>query len=255
MKTWDSLAGVVKLAGVTIFVSSLLLLGVLRSREKRTHPAGAGPSPVTATATTTLPRAKSDLTGCEMYGKLPLSFEENLGQTAKEVRFVSHGNGYALFLTPQEAVISLQQSMPQNLSPLHRTAYFRAFRKARQAGRRSVLRMRLEGANLAAQIAGGDLLPGKVNYFIGNNPKNWRTDVPSYARVKYAGIYPGVDLVFYGNQRRLEYDFVVAPGADPKAIELSLKGAQKLWINPKGDLILSIRAAKWHSRSRSSTRM
>ena len=104
----------------------------------------------------------------------------------------------------------------------------------------SVLRMRLEGANLAAQITGGDLLPGKVNYFIGNNPKDWRTDVPSYARVKYEGIYPGVDLVFYGNQRRLEYDFVVAPGADPRAIELNLKGAQKLWINPKGDLILSI---------------
>ena len=100
--------------------------------------------------------------------------------------------------------------------------------------------MRLEGANLTAQIAGGDLLPGKVNYFIGSDPKNWRTDVPSYARVKYAGIYPGVDLVFYGNQHRLEYDFVVAPGADPKAIELSLKGAQKLWINSKGDLILSI---------------
>lgn len=240
MKTWDSLAGVVKLAGVTIFVSSLLLLGVLSSREKRTHPAEAGPSSVTATATPTLPRAKSNPHWIEMYGKLPLSFEENLGQTAQEVRFVSHGTGYALFLTPQEAVISLQKTMPQNLSPLHRTAYLRAFRKARQAGRRSVLRMRLEGANLTAQIAGGDLLPGKVNYFIGSDPKNWRTDVPSYARVKYAGIYPGVDLVFYGNQRRLEYDFVVAPGGDPKVIELSLKGAQKLWINAKGDLILGV---------------
>ena len=240
MKTRDSWAAVVKFAGVTILVSSLLLLGVLRSAAKRTHPTGTGASPVTAVATANLPRAKSDSEWIEMYGKLPLSFEENLGQTAKEVRFVSHGTGYALFLTPQEAVISLQQSMPKNLSPLHRMAYFRAFRKVRQAGRMSVLRMRLEGANLAAQIAGVDLLPGKVNYFIGNNPKNWRTDVPSYARVKYAGIYPGVDLVFYGNQRRLEYDFVVAPGADPKVIELSLKGAQKLWINSKGDLVLSV---------------
>jgi hypothetical protein len=240
MKTRDSWAAVMKFAGVTILVSSLLLLGVLRSAANRTHPTGAGPSPVTAIATATLPRAKSNPEWSEIYGKLPLSFEENLGQTAKEVRFVSHGTGYALFLTPQEAVISLQQSMPKNLSPLHRMAYFRAFRKARQAGRMSVLRMRLEGANLAAQIAGVDLLPGKVNYFIGNSPENWYTDVPSFARVKYEGIYPGVDLVFYGNQRRLEYDFVVAPGANPKVIELSLKGAQKLLINPKGDLVLSV---------------
>jgi hypothetical protein len=240
MKTQDSWAVILKVAGATIFVSGLLLLGVLQGRAKRTHPTGAGQSPVPAIATANHPQAKSNLEWRERYGKLPLSFEENLGQTAKEVRFVSHGNGFGLFLTPQEAVISLQQSMPKNLSPLHRTAYFRAFRKVRQAGRMSVLRMRLEGANLAAQITGGDLLPGKVNYFIGNNPKDWRTDVPSYGRVKYAGIYPGVDLVFYGNQHRLEYDFVVAPGADPKAIELSLKGAQKLWINSKGDLILSI---------------
>ena len=164
-----------------------------------------------------------------------------MGQTAQEVRFVSHGMGYGLFLTPQEAVIALQQhSMAYNLSPLHRMAYFRALRKARQAERTTVLRMRIEGANPAAQIAGVDRLPGKVNYFIGNNPKDWRTDIPSYARVKYRGIYPGVDLVFYGNQRRLEYDFVVAPGADPKVIQLSLKGAQKLRVNSNGDLIMSV---------------
>jgi hypothetical protein len=236
MKRRDSWAALVKFAGVTILVSSLLLLGVLRNADRRTHPSEAGLSR-RANATADLPRTKN---GIVTYGELPLSFEENLGQTAQEVRFLSHGTGYALFLTPQEAVISLQQSMPKNLSKLHRMAYFRTLRKARLAGTRSVLRMRLEGANLAAQIAGGDQLPGKVNYFIGNNPKNWLTDVPSYARVKYAGIYPGVDLVFYGNQRRLEYDFVVAPGADPKVIELSLKGAQKLWINSKGDLILGV---------------
>jgi hypothetical protein len=170
-----------------------------------------------------------------------MGFEANMGQTAQEVRFVSHGMGYGLFLTPQEAVIALQQhSMAHNLSPLHRMAYFRALRQARQAGRTTVLRMRLEGANSAAEIEGVDRLPGKVNYFIGKNPKDWHTDVPSYARVKYTGIYPGVDLVFYGNQRRLEYDFVVAPGADPKVIQLSLKGAQKLRVNSNGDLIMSV---------------
>jgi hypothetical protein len=241
MKTRGSWTAVVKFAGLTILVSSLLLLGVLRSAGKRTHPTGVGLSPVTASAATNYPRAKGDPQWIEAYGKLPLSFEENVGQTAQEVRFVSHGTGYGLFLTSQEAVISLQQSMPMNLSPLHQTAYFRALRKSRQAEKTTVLRMRLEGASSAPQIAGSDRLPGKVNYFIGNDPKNWRTDVPSYAQVKYEGIYPGVDLVFHGSdRRRLEYDFVVAPGADPKVIELSLKGAQKLRVNSNGDLVLSI---------------
>jgi hypothetical protein len=240
MKTRGSWAAVVKFAGLTVLVSSVLLFGVLRSAGKRTHSFGMGQSPVTPSAAANHPRTISVPNWSAAYGKLPLGFEENLGQTAREVRFVSHGTGYALFLTPQEAVISLQPSMARNLSPLHRTAYFRALRKARQAGRMTVLRMRLEGANPAAQVGGVDLLPGKVNYFIGNNPKDWHMDVPSYARVKYAGIYPGVDLVFYGNQRRLEYDFVIAPGADPKVIELSLKGAEKLRVNSNGDLILSV---------------
>jgi hypothetical protein len=240
MKTRRPWAAIVKFAGATILVSSLLLLGVVRSTEKHKHPAGVGLSAAAASATANLPRAKSDAKWIEAYGKLPLSFEQNLGQTAEEVRFVSHGTGYALFLTSQEAVISLPPSRPNNLSALHRMAYFRALRKARRAGRMTVLRMRLEGSNPAAQIAGIDLLPGKVNYFIGNNPKDWRTEVPSYARVKYAGIYPGVDLVFYGNQRHLEYDFVVAPGADPKVIELSLKGTQKVRVNSNGDLVLSV---------------
>jgi hypothetical protein len=240
MKTQGSRIAFVKFAGATILVSALLLFGVLRSKGKHAQATGAGLSPVTASATTNHPRTNIDPSWSEAYGKLPLSFEENVGQTAQEVRFVSHGTGYGLFLTSQEAVISLQQSMAMNLSPLHRTAYFRALRKARKAGRTTVLRMGLEGSNPAAQIAGIDRLPGKVNYFIGNDPKNWRTDVPSFARVKYEQIYPGVDLVFYGNQRRLEYDFVVAPGADPKVIQLSLKGAQKVRVNSRGDLVLSL---------------
>ena len=83
----------------------------------------------------------------------------------------------------------------------------------------STLRMKLVGANPNAVATGGDELPGKTNYFIGNNPKKWRTNVPTYAKVKYKGVYPGIDLVYYGNQGgRLEYDFVVAPGANPNVI-------------------------------------
>src|SRR4029077_14986698 len=230
MKMRSTFATVVKLAGVPILASSFLLLGVLRPSGKRETPSATRLPSARHGAATNLPQTKDDSNWAGAYGKLPLSFEENLGQTAREVRYVSHGSGYALFLTPQEAVISLQQSMPRDLSPLHRMAYFRALRKARKAGRTTVLRMRMEGANPTPQIAGIDPLPGRVNYILGNNPEGWRTGIPTYGRVKYTGIYPGVDLEFYGNQRRLEYDFVVAPGVDPKVIELSLKGARKLVV-------------------------
>ena len=175
------------------------------------------------------------------YGRLPMSFEENQGQTAREVRYVAHGGGYELFLTPQEAVIALRPSQDLNFSPPHRSALIRALRQQRRAMQQTTaIRMRLEGANPEPLISGAERLPTRVNYFTGSDPKNWHTDIPAYARVKYAGIYPGVDLVFYGNQRRLEYDFVIAPGADPKAIQLKIDGARKLRINARGDLVLSV---------------
>ena len=97
------------------------------------------------------------------------------------------------------------------------------------------------GANPKAKVVGLDELPGKSNYFIGNDPKKWRTNVPSYARVKYEGVYPGVDLVYYGNQRQLEYDFVVAPGADPNQIKLSFAGADGMRVDAaSGDLVLNL---------------
>ena len=170
----------------------------------------------------------------------PLRFEENQGQTAHEVRFVSHGAGYELFLTPQEAVLALHPARRLDLSPTHRTAYFKALREARRAEKTAVLRMRLANANQATKVAGIDPLPGRVDYFLGKDPSNWRTNIPSYARVKYADVYPGVDLVFYGNQRRLEYDFIVAPGADPKAIALNVEGARKLRVNSRGDLLVGV---------------
>jgi hypothetical protein len=174
------------------------------------------------------------------YAQLPMGFEENRGQAARDVRFVSHGAGYGLAFAPQEADITLLRRKAMNASPLHRVTYLRALRAAVKAQRTTAIHMRLEGANPSAEIAGADKLPGKSNYFVGNDPKNWVTDVPAYARVKYSAIYPGIDLVFYGNQRHLEYDFVVAPGADPKAIRLKVDGARKLAINSRGDLVLSV---------------
>ena len=98
--------------------------------------------------------------------------------------------------------------------------------------------MKLVGANPQPRIAGLEQLPSKVNYFIGDNPRHWRTNVPTYAKVKYEDVYPGVDLVYYGNQQQLEYDFIVAPGADPQDIRLAFEGVDKLEVDAQGDLVL-----------------
>src|SRR5204862_7354880 len=102
----------------------------------------------------------------------------------------------------------------------------------------AVVRMRLADSNRHPQLTGLDRLPGTSNYFIGNDPERWQRDVPNYARVKYAGVYPGIDLVYYGNQRQLEYDIVVAPGADPRQIALAFEGVQELSLDHEGNLVL-----------------
>jgi len=157
------------------------------------------------------------------YGKLPLSFEPNKGQTDNEVKFLTRSSGYALFLTANEAVLSLRNERAgkhDSIAP-------------------SVLRMKVKDANTNPKITGVGELPGKSNYFIGNDPRQWRTDITTYAKVKYEAIYPGVDLVYYGTQgRQLEYDFVVAAGADPRQIKLSFAGVDELKVDPQGDLLI-----------------
>jgi len=217
-----------------------MLFGVMQNRDKHPGQSGMRISPVAAAGAINHPLGKDAAKLAHAYGKLPLSFEQNAGQTAQEVRYISHGSGYELFLTPKEAVLALRAPVPHDLSPRHRFATARALREASRARTMTAVRMRFEGADPAAKISGMEKLLKKTNYFIGSDPGKWRADVPSYGRVKYVGIYPGVDVVFYGNQRQLEYDFVVAPGADPKAIQLDLEGARKLRINARGDVVLSV---------------
>jgi hypothetical protein len=178
------------------------------------------------------------------YGKLPLEFEANQGQTAPDVRFLSHGDGYTLFLTGQEAVMTLRQPAPGSDARPGRAKFGKARANRGAAAKVSVLRMRLDGSNPNAAVSGVDRMATKVNYFIGNDPKKWHTDVPAYSRVKYQGIYPGVDLLFYGNQRNLEYDFVVAPGADAKQIALDVQGASKLHADSHGNLLMSVKGGE-----------
>jgi hypothetical protein len=182
----------------------------------------------------------------ENYGKLPLSFETNQGQTDSRVKFLSHGGGYTLFLTADEVVLNLQSVQrvqsagprsgagAESLSPgLDRIASHSPLNA-------EVLRMKLLGANAKPEIAGLDEQVGKSNYFIGNDPAKWHSNVPNFARVNYESIYTGVDLLYYGNQRQLEYDFVVAPGADPRAIRLGITGAKKVAVDAQGDLVLNM---------------
>ncbi len=150
------------------------------------------------------------------YGQLPLAFEANQGQSDAQVRFLARGEGYGLFLTSTEAVLSLRAP----------------------AASSTVVRMKLVGANSQPAIAGFDPLAGATNYLIGSDPDQWRRDVPTYARVKYTSVYPGIDLVYYGKQRQLEYDFVVGPNADPSIVALAFDGVDTLSIDPEGNLIL-----------------
>ena len=160
----------------------------------------------------------------ERYGNLPLSFEANHGQSDSSVKFLSRGSGFSLFLTSNQAVLALSQSEADESRKASRVA--RAAVRARHR-KSAVVRMTLVNANPQSQAAGLEELPGTSNYFIGNDPERWRTNVPAYAKVAYRDVYPGVDLVYYGTRQDLEYDFVLAPGADPAAITLAFTGAER----------------------------
>ncbi len=175
------------------------------------------------------------------YGKLPLHFETNAGQADPRVKFLSRGNGYMLFLTSTEIVVRIQK--PKVRQPETRSDKIKkhgvSARTSDSEETPTVIRMKLQGANADTKIVGIDELRGRSNYFSGNDPVKWRTRVPHYAKVTYKEVYPGVDLVFYGNQRQLEFDFVVAPGANPEAINFLLEGADKTEFDNSGRLVLS----------------
>src|SRR5439155_20702038 len=139
-----------------------------------------------------------------------------------------------LYLTAGEAVLVLTKPNPDAKRDLRSTPERRG---TQPRGTPVVVRMSLLGAAPKPLVSGLDELPGKANYLIGN-PAKWRTNVPTYAKVRYRAVYPGIDLVYYGNQRQLEYDFVVSPGADPERIVLGFQGAERLEINAEGELVL-----------------
>ena len=161
------------------------------------------------------------------YAKLPLSFEPNLGQANSDAKFLARGDGYSLFLNSDQAVLAMKG---------HST---KSAKSASSSNALGVLRMKLEGSNPAPNFSAQDELPGKSNYFIGTQ-ENWHANVPTYGKVTEKNVYAGIDLVYYGSQRKLEYDFNVAPGADPKSIQITFDGARKLKVDAAGNLVLSL---------------
>ncbi len=172
------------------------------------------------------------------YGKLPLTFEANQGQVSGQVKYLSRGSDYSVFLTSKAMVLAINpSSSPQPSAP---TAA-RAKQQTRPAAQPAhTITFTLVDASPTAIAVGENVQPGKANYFIGNDPSKWRTNIPTYGRVRYKNVYAGIDLVYYGNQRQVEYDFVVAGGADPGQIKFQISGADQLRIDDAGDLVLKV---------------
>jgi uncharacterized repeat protein (TIGR01451 family) len=154
------------------------------------------------------------------YGKVPLAFEPNQGQSDPRVRFLARGPGYGIFLTSDGVALSMPSIDGR-------------------AKKLSTLRMQIVRASNTAEVFGTDHLPGTSNYFIGNDSSQWHRDLPQFAGVQYRDIYPGINLIFHGNQGRLEYDFEIGAGADPGGIQLAFGNAAKPKINAAGNLVLT----------------
>jgi hypothetical protein len=156
----------------------------------------------------------------------PLRFEPNMGQAGPEVRYIARGAGYMLLLAGQEAVMVLPSDSSQS----------------------ALVRMKLLGAPSASASQPENLLPSVSHYYIGDDPSKWHPNVPNYRRVKFEEVYPGIDLVYYGNQQRLEYDFVLLPGAEPNQIRLAYSGADSMHLDSNGDLILAVHGKELRQR-------
>src|SRR5262249_34577048 len=160
-----------------------------------------------------LPSAAADA-----LSRLPLRFEANVGQAEAAVRYLAHGSGYSLALTDSGAALALTHGDQQD-----------------------VLQLQLVGGQATPALVGLNEQAGHANYLVGNDPSQWHTDVALYGRVAYQQVYAGIDLVFYGNdQQQLEYDFDLAPGADPSQVRLRFEGQQGLAVDGQGNLVLQL---------------
>ena len=199
-----------------LFILTLFVIALALTAIRPTFPGGLP----TATTSTT---SQTESAARQAYGQLPISFEQNQGQYDSKVKYLSRGAGYSLFLTKQQAVLSLQKNTND---------------KDAAAIVSSVVTMRWLNANPNPVIEGNGMQEGKTNYMQGSDPNKALTKLPNYGQVQYSELYPGIDLLFYGQSQQLEYDFVVKPGADPANIRLDLQGANGLQVDDQGQLVL-----------------
>lgn len=181
-----------------------------------------------------LPAGAATTPAAGVLGRAPMAFEPNLGQSDPQVRYLARGAGYALFLTRDEAVLALSSgASPATAEPGGTQARPNQLRQ-------SVLRLRTVGGQAPEALEAEEALPGRSHYARASEPGKALRDVPRYGRVRARGVYPGIDLVYYGNGEHLEYDFVVAPGADPGRIRLGFEGARSLALDDGGNLRLRL---------------
>src|SRR5579863_201310 len=201
-----------RILGVTFLLSSIPALYA--------GPPGASP-----------PELASSSAGPSLaYGRLPLSFELNEGQTDRRVEYVAHGKGYSLFLTREGAVLALRRGGAGAKGGTGETAE---------------IELKMMGGTGAVELRGEEELAGKSNYFIGQDAREWHTGIPTYGRVRYAGVYGGVDVVYYGRQGELEYDLEVGAGADVGQVRYRVEGAERLRVEEKsGELVVETKGGE-----------
>jgi len=167
---------------------------------------------------------------------VPLSFEANQGQSDSRVKFPARGYGDTLFLTPFETVLSLAPAAAAaERGPSHPS--------------HPVVRFRLIGANANPTFEGLDPIPARSHYFTGRDRERWKTGIPHYARVRLGDVYPGIDQVFHSARGQLEYDLVVAPGADSSGIRMAFDGVDAMRVNEAADLVLTAGGAQISQRA------
>jgi beta-propeller repeat-containing protein len=157
-----------------------------------------------------------------LLARLPIHFVENRGQANAAVRFEVNANHHKVFFASNEVVFAAAPEVNGKRRP-------------------EAIRLRFDGASPSPAIAGTELLPGKFNYFVGNDPSKWETDVPSYRGVAYKGLYKGVDLIFKDAHGQIERDFVISPGVDPGIIQMSYQGAKRIRLSKEGELVVETR--------------
>jgi hypothetical protein len=172
----------------------------------------------------------------------PIIFEANQGQTDRQVKFISHGTGYKAFLTAGAIILSLH---PEGGGKVQARSAVTSSKPPIS----TTLQLKLVGAAQNPAIVGEDPLPGRVNYFIGRDPSKWHTNIPTYSKVRYKNVYPGIDLVYYGSHQQLEYDFAISAGADASKIQFEIAGATQTELDVEGNLVLQTPSGEIHFRS------